>query len=274
MNPLLKIFVAASIATFCSAALSGVSSTIGKEAAKAVEAAAQRSGRNFESEAAKKVAIAEAERLASAHGNGVLKVVEDGGLEIMPTITKHGDDFVKMAAQASPAGRRALATSAPDLLPLARRVGVDAVELEAKAPGQASHVFQLFGDDAGKTVAKTVRTEDLPRFIKYGEKADSEGTRNLLLKTYQKEGPSLFERIPPKVILAGGLSAAMLLGTYEAAAEDRAKADVLQNNPDIAKEVMLHATTVNGIVGGIVILVLIFVLLWRFGLMPGQRRKP
>jgi len=274
MNSLLKIFVAASIATLCSAALSGVSSTIGKEAAKAVEAAAQRSGRNFESEAAKKVAIAEAERLASAHGNGVLKVVEDGGLEIMPPIAKYGDDFVKIAAQASPEGRRMLAMNAQDLLPLARRVGVDAVELEAKVPGQASHLFQLFGDDTGKAVAKNVRTEDLPRFIKYGEKADSEGTRNLLLKTYQKEGPSLFERIPPKVILSGGLSAAMLVGTYEATAEDRAKADVLKKHPDIAREVMLHATTVNGIVGGIVILVLIFGLLWRFGLMPGQRGKP
>lgn len=164
--------------------------------------------------------------------------------------------------------------NAPELLPLARRVGVDAAELEAKVPGQASHVFQLFGDDAGKAVAKTVRTDDLPRFIKYGEKADCEGTRKLLLETYQQEGPSLFERIPPKNILAGGLTAAMLLGTYEAAAEDRAKGDVLRNNPDIAREVMLHSTTVNGIVGGIVLLFLIFVLLWRFGLMPGQRGRP
>lgn len=273
MNSYLKIYVVASIATFCSTALSGVSSTVVREAAQAVETAALRSGRTFESEAAKKVAIAEAERLASAHGKGVLRVVEDGGLEIMPPITKYGDDFVKIAAQASPAGRRALAMNAPDILPLARRVGVDVVELEAKAPGQASHVFQLFGDDAGKAVAKTVRTEDLPRLIKYGEKADNEGTRKLLLETYQKEGPSLFERIPPKVILAGGLSSAMLLGTYGAGAEDRAKADVLQNNPDIAKAVMLHAATVNGIVGGVILLVLILVLLWRFGLMPGQRRK-
>jgi hypothetical protein len=247
-----------------------IAGKVAKELIEAtVDRAARRSGRAIDGTAARKAAIEEVGRLAEAHGSDVLKVVEDSGLELLEAIPTYGDELVQIAAKVSPQARRALALNVSELLPLTRRVGVEAIELEAKAPGQASNVFRIFGDDAGKTVATTVRTEDLPRIIKYGEKSDSDATRQLLLEAYEKEGASLFERIPPGLVLATGLSASMLYGTHEVTAPARAEAEALRENPDIIRDVMNHSTTVWGGIG----LVVILILLWRFGLMPWQRSQ-
>jgi len=235
----------------------------------AVEKAATMSGKKFSGTVAKKVATEEVKRLSEIHGVDVLKVVEDSGLELLEAVHKHGEDLVSIAMKASPQARRALALNVEEMLPLAKRVGVEALELEAKVPGQAVHAFEIFGDAAGKGLAKSIPTEDLPRLVKYGEKADSAATKELLLKTYKAEGPKLFERIPPKLVLAGGLSASMLLGTHEAFATERAKADVLRDNPEIARDVMNRSNTIWG---GIV-LIAIILLLWRFGFMPWHRRR-
>lgn len=45
-----------------------------------------------------------------------------------------------------------------------------------------------------KGLASSVTTEDVPRLVKCGEKADSEETKELL-QTYKTEGTKLFERI-------------------------------------------------------------------------------
>jgi hypothetical protein len=235
----------------------------------AVEKAARTSGKKFSGTVAKKVATDEVKRLVQTHGEDVLKVVEDSGLELLEAVPKHGEDLISIAMRASPQARRALALSVEEMLPLAKRVGVEALELEAKVPGQAAHALEIFGDSAGKGLAKSIPTEDLPRLIKYGEKSDSAATKELLLKTYKAEGPKLFERIPPNLVLAGGLSASMLLGTHEAFATERAKADVLRDNPEIARDVMNRSTAVWG---GIV-LVVVLLLLWRFGLMPWHGRE-
>jgi hypothetical protein len=155
------------------------------------------------------------------------------------------------------------------MLPLTKRVGVEALELEAKVPGQAARAFEIFGDDVCKSLAKSIPTEDLPRLLKYGEKADTAATKDLLLKTYAKEGPKLFERIPPHLVLAGGLSGSMLLGTHQAFATERAKADVLRDNPEIVRDVMNRTTMVWGGISFIAILL----LMWRFGLMPWHRSR-
>ena len=220
------------------AADAGVAGKIAKEVLEAtVDRAAKKSGRTFGTPASRKAAAEEVEHLSEKHGGDVLKVIEDSGLELLEATPKYRDELVQIATRLSPQARRALAMNAPELLPLVRRVGVEAIELEAKVPGQASNVFRIFGDDAGKTVAKVVRTEDLPRIIKYGEKADSDATRRLLLEQYEKEGGSLFERIPPRIVLAGGLTASMLYVAHRVTAPDQAKADVLRNNPDIVRDV-------------------------------------
>ncbi|MCX6599950.1 MAG: hypothetical protein NT025_00080 [bacterium] len=240
-----------------------VVSKVTQEALEAtVESAAKKSGRALDSDLARRAAVEQVEGLTKTYGDDVLKLVEDGGLEFVEAVPKYGDEMVKFASKATPQARRVLALNPEELVPLSRRVGVEALELEAKVPGQASNVFRLFGDDGGKYVAKNVPTEDLPRLIKYGEMADSDATRRALLEAYEKEGKSLFERIPPKLVLAGGLTAAMLYGVHEAS-------DIARENPGFLSDIINHATSV----GGIVLLVAIVLLFWRFGLMPWQRKS-
>lgn len=227
-----------------------------------VERSAKTSGRMLEGAAARKSMVDQVEGLTRTYGDDVLKLVEDGGLEFLEAVPKYGDEMVKLAAKASPQARRQLALNPEELVPLSRRVGVEAIELEAKVPGQAKHVFELFGDDGGRYVAKSVPTEDLPRLIKYGEKADSDATRRALLEAYEKEGKSLFERIPPKLVLATGLTGAMLYGVHEAS-------EIVRHSPGVLSDIVNHATSV----AGAVVLVVILILLWRFGLTPWQRTR-
>lgn len=251
-------------------ALATVATKLTEQAVElAVDQAARISGKKVTGSAAKKVMTDEVKRLAETHGTDVLKVVEDSGLELLEAVPKHGDDLVLVAMKASPQARRALALNVDQMLPLTKRVGVEALELEAKVPGQAAHAFEIFGDISGKGLAKSIPSEDLPRLIKYGERADTAVTKDLLLKSYAKEGPKLFERIPPQLVLAGGLSGSMLLGTHQAFATERAKADVLRDNPEIVRDVMNRATMVWGGISFIAILL----LMWRFGLMPWHRSR-
>jgi hypothetical protein len=234
-----------------------------------LELTLERSARNgsatLEDDAARALALSRLDRLSQHYGVGALRIVEDSGLELLDAMPAYGDDVLQLTARSSPAGRRALALNAQDLVPLARRVGVDAIELEARAPGQATKVFELFGDDLGKVAATAVRTQDMPRIIKYAELSDSAHTRGLLIDAYRKEGPGLFERIPPRLVLAGGLSSAMVLGVYEATAPSRAKAKVLEENPEIVRDVMNHSTLVWATVG----LTMALILLWvTFGSLP------
>lgn len=263
------IWVAIVSAFFSAQACAGVAGAIAREVIEAsVERAAKQSGRVVNNPVARRAAVDALEQLTAKHGGDVLKVVEDSGLELLEAVPKHGDELLSIAAKLSPQGRRALAMNVTEMLPLAKRVGVEAIELEAKVPGQAAQVFRVFGDDAGKTVATSIATEDIPRIVKYGEKADSVATRKLLLDAYRKEGRSLFDRIPPKLVLAGGLSASMLYGTHEMTASERAKAETLRNNPEIVRDLMNRSQAIWAGIAFIVILI----LLWRFGLMPWQRR--
>jgi hypothetical protein len=240
----------------------GSAATVGAEVIeRAVTRAAKTSGRPLQSTAAQRAAIKTAEQLVEKHGPNVLRIVEDGGLEILEAAPRYGDDFVELAGRASPRARRELAVNADRLYPLADDFGVEFLELEARIPGLAEDVYRLYDAPAARTVAEVVGTKDLPRFIRYAESADSPATRELLLETYRKHGSSVFERIPAKVILAGGLTAAMLY------AVDRG-GDALEASPGVVGNVLKHGVWS----GAAVLLVLGVLLLWRFGLMPWHRR--
>lgn len=246
------------------------SSTITREVLERVlRESTERSGRELFEEGAKKSAIKTLERLSGKYGDDALMVARDGGLELIEAVPRFGDEVFEIAIKASPEARRAFAREIPELFPLAKRVGVDAIELEARTPGLALKTFSTFGDEGGKIVAKNAPTEDVPRLLSYGEKADSRATRDLLIETYEKEGKSIFERITPKLVLASGLSASMLYGTHRATAPLQATSAAIRENDDLAQ----NAVTLFGIIGGAIVLMLAALLLWRFGLMPWQRPK-
>jgi len=232
--------------------------------------AAKASGREIAGTSAEKSLGKSLARLTSVYGDDVLIAVEDGGLELLEAATKYGDDVMEIALKSTPQARRILAMNADALVPLARRVGPEVLELEAKAPGLSAKVFQLFGDDAGKVVAKSVTTDDLPRFYRYGELADSPATRKLWLKAYQLEGRTIFERIPAKLVLATGLTTAMILGASNLTdPPGKAIAEVLANNAGIVESTLNFSI----IIGATVFFLVMVLLLWRFGLMPWHRKK-
>jgi len=239
-----------------------------------VERAAKRSGRKGMEKAAKKSASETLEQLAKRYGDDAIRVVDDAGLELLEAIPKYGDDVAAMAMKCSPQARRAFACNIPDLLPLARRVGTEALELEAKSPGLATKFYRVFGDDAAKVIAKNIPSEDLPRLLKYADAADSPATRELLLKSYQREGKELFTRIPPTLVLAGGLTASMLYGTHQVTAPARAISKAIATNEDLAVTATKTAIHTGGFcITGFLLLVLVLIS-WRLGLMPWQRRRP
>lgn len=269
-SPLASLILLGVLTITCIQATAGLPSKVTREVIEeTLEQAARRSGREISEQTAKKATTETLEHLTKTYGDDVLTVVRDGGIELIEAVPKHSDDVIEIALKATPAGRRALARNLPDILPLARRVGAEVLELEARTPGLAAKVFATFGDDAGRLVAKNVPTEDLPRLLSYAEKADTPATRDLLVQSYQKEGRSLFERIPPKLVLAGGLTASMLYGTHRLTEPADAMGDAIRNNGDVATTAVRHFFGW----GAVCVLALATVLLWRFRLMPWQAKK-
>ena len=89
------------------------------------------------------------------------------------------------------------------------------------------------------------------------------------MEAYEKEGKSLFERIPSKLVLATGLSASMLTGVWFLTRPIAAIAKAIGMNPDVADTAVRHffAWSVPAL------LVIVVLLFWRFGLMPWQRSR-
>ncbi|HOU56261.1 MAG TPA: hypothetical protein PLZ82_05025 [Smithellaceae bacterium] len=232
---------------------------------RTIQKAAKTSGREIVELGAQKQARETLERLVKTHGDEVLKVVDDAGLELLQSVPKYGDEVVEMAMKVSPKARRALARNIPEMLPLARRVGVEALELEAKTPGLSTRVFNVFGDDAAKIIAKDVPTEDIPKLLKYGEMADSEKTRKLLLETYKKGGKRFLDNIPPNLVMASGLTAAIIYTAIRVTDPIPREPMTPEHFVDFLKSTIPWAM--------LLLLVVIILLLWRFGLMPWHRKK-
>jgi len=241
-----------------------------------LQRAAGRSGRELAEEGLRKSTSEALERLVKQHGGDVLKVVEDGGLELLEGAARYGDEVIDIAKKASPTARRAFACDLPNLLPLVQRVGAESLELEARTPGLASKIYHAFGDDAGGFIAKNVPTQDVPRLLSYAEKADNSVTRDMLLEAYKKEGKSLFERVPPKLVVASGLTASMILGTHRMTAPASALGDAIRDNEKVAeKAVDAAGKALRSLMAGLCLLlgVVVLCILWRFRLLPWHARR-
>ena len=220
--------------TFCLEA--GGAKLVTKAVEETLEAAAKRSGRVLSKSAEKKLGL-ELLEIAGKHGDDVMTLVREGGLEVLEQGAKHGDDFWRMCRQC-PGASRALALRADDLIPLAKRIGPEVLQIEARTPGMAVRVAEEFGDDAVKVLARQ-NPQDTTRLLGYAAKADSPETAQLLYKTYsQSSNPAGFlERLSWKQIMAGGLTASMVVAAGGAAAGMYQIGDGLQEglrNPEAA----------------------------------------
>lgn len=181
--------------------------------AEAVEEALRKGGREAVEPAARRAAMEAGEQIALRHGQAGLHLLADGGMDAVEVLTRYGDDAVRIGNGLSPAARRVLVTNADSLIPLGRCLGAEAVEQAAKSPHTAVRLLGKYGDDVGMRVLRQTPAEDLPRVLRYLDAADTPATRDAFLQAYRKEGPSIFQRIPPSLVIAGGLSTAMIVGT-------------------------------------------------------------
>ena len=232
-----------------------------------LDQASRRSGRELTEQAARESAEQAVASAVKRYGPRSADAIADGGLELVEASTRYGDDVMRIAVEAGPAARRALALDAGNLVPLVRQLGPEALELEAKSPGLARQVFENFGPDAARQIARNMPAEDMPRLVAYANRADAPATRKALLEAYRNEGPTIFERIPPKLVLAGGLSAAMLYGTHRATAPAAAVGTRIAADPDLAKRVVDWM----GLVAGSLLTFITAAFLWRLGMLRRPR---
>ena len=208
-------------------------------------------------------------------GPSAALAVKHGGLELLEATAKHGDDVLTLAKGAGPLGQRALALEAERLVPLARQFGPAVLDLEARAPGLGGRVFSAFDSQLAPAVAREAATEDLPRLLLAAERADSPATRTMLWQGYQRGGGAFLARIDWKVVMAAGVSVAVIDAAHRATAPHAAAGEAIRKNPDIARQ------AVHGIFNGwgafcwaLIPPGVVFCLLWRFGLMPWHRHRP
>lgn len=236
----------------------------------AVEAALRQGGRQSVEPAARRAAMAAGEQVARRHGAGGLRLLADGGMDAVQVMARYGDDAVRLSNNLSPAARRVMVSHADSLIPIGRRLGAEAVERAAKSPHTAAQLLRTHGDDLGMRVLRQTPPGDLPRVLRYLDAADSPATREAFLRAYRREGASIFQRIPPGLVVATGLSTAMVVGTVRATQpmmevagkiSELAPEEVMAQVMDFVKTAHSH----NLILFGAILLFLI----WR----PGRRRK-
>jgi len=269
----LRQFLLAALAAILPLALSPPATAapaVSRLAREAVEMGLRKSGREATERVARESLEQAVETAVSKYGPEAAQAVADGGVELLEAAGRYGDDLIRIAAEASPAGRRALALEPGRMLPLVREFGREAVEIEARSPGLSHRVFTSFGADAGRQIARQVPAEDLPRLLKYGERADSPQTRQLLVEAYRSEGPAIFRRIPPALVLASGLTAAMIYGTHRATEPFAAAGDAIETHPEHASLFIRGMLVIAGLVA---VIVTVFVL-GAFRLTPWHGIRP
>lgn len=223
---------------------------------EALEQAAKVSGKTL-TPASKEAAEIAMRKAIASHGDDIMRIVRVGGLETLEQGAKHGDEFWRLCAH-SPRAARSLALHADDLLPLARRIGPEVAELEARVPGMTLQIAEHYGDDGIRALTKAP-ADDISMLVCGAQNADSPATRVLLLNTYKKskDGAMFLRKIDWKVVAATGLSASAIISAYKLS--DGVETVIEQQGPAVTKNIantMLYAA----IALGIILLLLVFVL--------------
>ncbi len=209
------LFTLGLVVLFLAAIVSrGLGSPATKIIQEAIEQAAKISGKSL-TPASKEAAELAMKKAVVTHGDDVVRIVRIGGLETLEQGAKHGDEFWRMCAHC-PNAARSLALHADDLLPLARRIGPEVLEIEARTPGMAMKIAEHYGDD-GLRVLMNAPSDDISRLICGAQNADSPKTRELLLEKYKnsKDKAKFLESISWKIVAATGLSAAAITSAYK-----------------------------------------------------------
>ncbi len=199
-----------------------------------LEQAAKVSGKTL-TPASKEAAEIAMRKAIASHGDDIMRIVRVGGLETLEQGAKHGDDFWRLCSH-SPRAARSLALHADDLLPIARRIGPEVAELEARAPGMTLQIAEHYGDDGIRALTKAP-ADDISRLVCGAQNADSPATRELLLNMYKKskDGAKFLNKIDWKVVAATGLSASAIISAYKLS--DGVETVIEQEGPAVTKNI-------------------------------------
>ena len=140
-------------------------------------------------------------------------------------------------------GAKALVKNSDNVaLPLMKRAALETAEHGVASPKIMQKLVFNYGEDVALTIIKKVPPSEIPMFLRYVEAADSPATKKLFFECFKKEGSDLFKRITPSMVLATGLSAAMLYGTHRATEPLVEVGDSIKKNPEVAKDVVNKAS--------------------------------
>lgn len=178
-----------------------------------VEIAIKKSGKILSVAAKESIELA-TQKAATKYGDEILKIVQNGGIEIIEQIgKKNGDEIVKLCIK-NPGATRSLALHADELLPLVKICGENFLIVEAKVPGLAKRVFQEFGGDGIKKLTMA-NANEISQLIGFAGKTKNITTKELLLQAFEKNGEKFLLALDWKKIMAGGLSIASIISAYK-----------------------------------------------------------
>lgn len=217
-------------------------SILTKTFSEVLEQAAKVSGRVL-TPAAREAAELALKRSVTHYGDDILRIVKTGGLETLEQGAKYGDDFWLLCKRC-PNAARSFALHADELMPLAKRIGVEVAEMEAKAPGLTLRVASEFGDDAVRSLSKAP-VSDITQIVGYAQKTDSPAIRESLLTHYLKSADKtkFLNSLDWKVIMSSGLSIAVITAAYNISdGIHDATNTIAENSPETLPTVIDSAT--------------------------------
>lgn len=205
----------------------------GKTIQETIKIAAKVSGKVL-SPAAQHAAAQALSKAVARYGDDALKVTRSGGLEALKQGRRYGDAFWKVARHADPVAIRSLALHTEELLPIAKRIGPEFLQLEAQVPGVAAKAAALFGDDAVKALSKAP-ADDISRLVGLAQRAESPAARRLLFKRYASvpDKEKFLKALDWKKIGAIGISTASIVGAYKlGSGVEEGLVTLAKNNPE------------------------------------------
>ena len=237
-----SVFVAVAALSYAGAAgivIKGVSHSWDEIARMALKV----SGRELTDDAVKSAAKT-IEQAAGKYGDDIAKASVKGGVEVAEQTMKRGDRFfgvLQKAAQCSDESLRALALNADDIVKYSTKYGDDViVKLNAKVPGQVSRMVAATEKSGIGGVERAVRavadlpSEDIPRVVGAVEKNPSVSRE--FLEHVEKGGKYFVDKVfevNAKQIMAGGLTASMIVTAFRATAPFDATGDKIKEGPPI-----------------------------------------
>lgn len=169
------------------------------------------------------------------HGEAALSAARRGGGELLEAAGRHGDEVYRMTREV-PEAATALAVHSDTLVPLARQHGKPVLEIASRFPGLVDDAVRLFPAEGELTRLVKLPPDQMKEVIKLSHHAKEAGVPSRLLAGVERTAGKILRKIDPKLVLATGLSLAML----EAA---EAGGEAVRKSPDVfvekGKEVIL-----------------------------------